>query len=184
MPNVALIKASGMPLNIPASSVYGIFRTPSVKLEALDTRTILLTTYKNNTSFWIVDSADDVFEAVQNNLPKNAPKQFWAKLEPVKLPEDESWAKEHYKIQREVNPENLPSFEEYLKALEELRAVKDSSYVLANNLIGYDGVKQEDGTLALQYWVRDANGLEISDLCAYTPENEKELQEAIAKSNN
>jgi len=156
MPNVALIKHDGSPLNMPAATIQAIFPMNPTE-DATEVKTVLVTSFRGYSAFLLQDDQADVFESVMNQLPKELQKDAahaWIKLESfLKWPEGSSDA-----------DKGTPRF----------------IYLACMLVEGYDGIKADDTQEpVLRLWLNNRTGHELLEFCKDTEENRAALARAV-----
>lgn len=63
--NIALIKHDGTALNMPAKSIQGILPVEPTE-DAADLHSVLFSGFRGGATFYLQDSANDVFEAIKS----------------------------------------------------------------------------------------------------------------------
>lgn len=84
MPNISLIKEDGMPLVIPAGSIYAILKAQN-QLGSPDVRAVVCYQFRGFAFTPVIDTPEDIFQALQANLNSEQKMQlsedFWLILD-------------------------------------------------------------------------------------------------------
>jgi len=146
MPNVALIKHDGMPLNIPAGDIMAILKQNNPTGELEGAKCLIVTSFQKSSLYWLADEPDEVYQAMIAALPTSKQDTIsnWIRLEALApFTEVEPQAPESDKKESEelsIEPQQ-PLHKTFLLP-ENPVAGEGHHYVLGRLIKGFEGSRE------------------------------------------